>query len=73
MAASLSKITTSAQARENVTLANPTQIPGKTLQPGSYSTRLVDRLNDRMLVRADQKGSGPTTFLALPTVDQRGA
>jgi hypothetical protein len=48
-------------------VAEPTQIPGKTLQPGAYSIRVADRMSDRMIIRVESSTGGePTTFLALP-------
>ncbi len=51
-------------------VAQATQVPGMTLQPGSYSIRVVDHLADRMIVRIDGAGSGAhSTFIGLPTSD----
>ena len=63
---SQNKIATSAHPAETFKLASSTQIPGRTLEAGSYSIRVVDRLSDRIIIRVEQKGSEPTTFLALP-------
>ncbi len=48
------------------TVSEPTQVPGLTLQPGTYTIRVVDHLSERYVVRIDgPKGSVHSTFLAL--------
>ena len=48
-----------------LTVAAPTQVPGKTLKAGTYKIRVVDHLSDRMIIQVSGPG-GPQTFLALP-------
>ena len=48
-----------------LTVATPTQVPGKTLKPGNYRIRVVDHLSDRMIIQVNGPG-GSQTFLALP-------
>ena len=53
------------------TIAEQTQVPGKTLSAGTYTIRVVDHLADRMILRVEGGGK-PTTFLALPSNDLGG-
>lgn len=49
-------------------VSQPTLIPGKTLQPGSYSIKIVDHLQDRFLVGVDGKDGGlHALFIAVPS------
>lgn len=49
-------------------------VPGATLQPGSYSIRLVDHMSDRSIVTIDSTdGSVHTTFIAIPNPKLPGA
>jgi hypothetical protein len=49
------------------TLSAPTHIPGATLQPGSYSIHVVNRLSDRVILKIDAtNGSQHSTFLGVP-------
>ncbi len=52
-------------------VSQQTQVPGMTLQPGSYSIRVVDHLADRLIVRIDgaSGGAAHSTFIGLPTTD----
>ena len=44
-----------------------TEVPNATLQPGSYSIRILDHLRDRVILQVSSKGSRvETTFLAIP-------
>jgi hypothetical protein len=44
-----------------------TQVPGMTLQPGTYSIKVIDHLSDRYIVRVDNaNGSTHSTFLGVP-------
>ena len=48
-------------------VAEPTVVPGLTLQPGSYSIHIVDHLSERYVVRVDDpQDNTHTTFLAIP-------
>ncbi len=49
-------------------VSQQTQVPGMTLQPGTYSIRVVDHLADRLIVRIDgaSGGSQHSTFIGLP-------
>jgi LPXTG-motif cell wall-anchored protein len=48
------------------TTSEPTNIPGLTLHPGSYSIQVVDHLSERYVVRVEGPGGrSPYSFLAL--------
>ena len=50
----------------NFTLSAPSRIPGATLDPGSYTIHVVNRLSDRLILRID--GDGTTvhsTFIGI--------
>jgi hypothetical protein len=48
------------------TVSKPTEIPGLTLQPGTYSIHVIDHLSERYIVRVDSpKQRVHSTFLAL--------
>ncbi len=48
------------------TVSEPTEIPGMTLRPGSYTIHVVDHLSERYVVRVDGlKGRIHSTFLAI--------
>jgi hypothetical protein len=53
-----------ASSQFNVT--DETEVPGRTLKPGSYTIRIVDHLSDRMIVQVNRNGKTESTFLALP-------
>ena len=50
-------------------VSQQTQVPGMTLQPGSYSIRVVDHLADRLIVRIDGPSAAHSTFIGLPNTD----
>ncbi len=52
-------------------LKTRTQIPGRTLQPGSYNISLVDHLRDRLILRVDGPGAKGDTFLGLPSANSQ--
>jgi hypothetical protein len=48
------------------TITTPTEVPGLTLDAGSYSIYVVDHLSERYVVRVDSPKDGThTTFLAV--------
>ena len=48
-------------------VSEATEVPGLTLQPGSYSIHIVDHLAERYVVRVDDPQSNShSTFLAIP-------
>lgn len=48
------------------TVSQQTMIPGSTLQPGTYSIRVLDHLQDRYIVRVDgTSGSTHSTFIGV--------
>ena len=50
-----------------ITLAAPTQVPGMTLDPGSYSIRVIGTLSDRVILKiADARGKTSVDFLGVP-------
>ncbi len=49
------------------TIASPSHIPGATLEPGSYTIHVVNRLSDRVILKVDSvKGDLHSTFLGIP-------
>ena len=47
-------------------VSESTKVPGLTLQPGTYSIRVVDHLADRLIVRVDDpNGSVHSTFIGI--------
>ena len=55
-------------ASSQFSVSEPTLIPGTTLQPGTYSIKIVDHLHDRFLVGVDGKGSAShALFIAVPS------
>ncbi len=56
----------------NMTLSAPTEVPGMTLQPGTYSIRVVGKLTDRFILKIDDsRGNKSVDFLAFRTVPSR--
>lgn len=50
----------------NFTVSQQTMVPGLTLQPGSYSIKVLDHLQDRYIVRIDNaSGSEHSTFIGV--------
>ena len=73
----LSVLTVHAAAPEAVSklkVDQPTSIPGSTLQPGTYTLKIIDHLSDRYILRIDGE-SGPVgpTFLGIPNAALKGA
>lgn len=51
----------------NMTLSAPTEVPGMTLQPGTYSIRVVGKLTDRFILKIDDsRGNKSVDFLGIP-------
>src|SRR5271156_4656945 len=49
------------------TISQPSHIPGATLEPGSYTIHVVNRLSDRVILKVDStKGDLHSTFLGIP-------
>ena len=49
------------------TISNPSHIPGATLEPGSYTIHVVNRLSDRVILKVDStKGDLHSTFIGIP-------
>jgi hypothetical protein len=49
------------------TLSTASHIPGATLQPGSYSIHVVNRLSDRVILKVDSaNGTLHATFIGVP-------
>jgi hypothetical protein len=56
-----------AASTANFTLSSPSRIPGSTLEPGSYSIHVVNRLSDRVILTVDgADGGARATFLGIP-------
>ena len=50
----------------NFTVSQQTLVPGMTLQPGSYSIKVLDHLQDRYIVRIDNaSGNEHSTFISV--------
>ena len=48
-------------------VSEPTGIPGKVLEPGTYTIRVVDHLSDRYIVSVEgSSGKNRTLFLGIP-------
>ena len=51
----------------NFTITHSSRIPGDTLEPGSYSIHIINRLSDRVIIAVDAaNGNLRTTFLGIP-------
>ncbi len=51
----------------NFTLTSPSNIPGATLQAGTYTIHIVNRLSDRSIVQVDSaNGDLHSTFIGIP-------
>jgi hypothetical protein len=49
------------------TLSSSSHIPGATLQPGTYSIHVVNRLSDRVILKVDAaNGTLHSTFIGIP-------
>jgi hypothetical protein len=58
----------------NITLSNPAEVPGMTLDPGSYSIRVVGKLSDRVILKvADVSGKTSVDFLGVPNPSIKGS
>ncbi|MBB5338913.1 hypothetical protein [Tunturiibacter gelidoferens] len=56
-----------ATSTADFTISNPSHIPGATLEPGSYTIHIVNRLSDRVILKVDSvKGDVHSTFLGIP-------
>ena len=63
------------QPSANFTVSQQTMVPGMTLQPGSYSIKVLDHLQDRYIVRIDSATGGThSTFISVqdPKVKSAG-
>jgi hypothetical protein len=68
LAAGLSPLSAAAftGAAHTFTVSEPTEIPGATLRPGTYTIHVVDHLSERYIVAIDAlKGRMHSTFLAI--------
>jgi hypothetical protein len=51
-----------------------TEVPNTTLQPGTYSIQVLDRLQDRVILQVSSKGNHvQSTFLAVPAATMANA
>ena len=58
---------TPATAPSDFTLSTASRIPGATLDPGSYTIRVLNQLSDRIILRVDGKGNPVhSTFIGIP-------
>ena len=51
---------------EQFQVTQKTEVPNTTLQPGSYSIRILDHLSDRVILQVASKGHVESTFIAIP-------
>ncbi len=52
---------------EQFQVAQKTEVPNTTLQPGNYSIRVLDHLRDRVILQVSGKGNHvESTFIAIP-------
>jgi len=58
----------------NITLSTRSEVPGMTLQAGSYSIRVIGKLSDRVILKVDA-GSGKTSvdFIGIPNRAIKGS
>ena len=56
-----------AASPEQFQVTQKTEVPNTTLQPGSYTIRILDHLSDRVILQVASKGSRvESTFIAIP-------
>ena len=56
------------------TVSQETMVPGTTLKPGSYTIRVIDHLQDRMIIKVEgAAGANHTLFLAVPSHELKAA
>lgn len=58
---------------EQFQVAQKTEVPNTTLQPGSYSIRILDHLRDRVILQVSKAGHVESTFLAIPAATMASA
>ena len=59
---------------EQFQVAQKTEVPNATLQPGNYSIRVLDHLRDRVILQVAGKGNHvQTTFIAIPAATMANA
>jgi hypothetical protein len=51
----------------NLTVTENTEIPGRTLKPGTYNIRILDHLTDRMIIQVGEGKGKENLFLAVPS------
>jgi hypothetical protein len=51
----------------NLTVTENTEIPGRTLKPGTYTIRILDHLTDRMIIQVGEGKGKENLFLAVPS------
>jgi len=57
----------SAAPATDFTISNSSHIPGVTLEPGTYTIHIVNRLSDRVILKVDSvKGDVHSTLLGIP-------
>ncbi len=58
------------RSSEPLVLDQKTVIPGKTLDAGTYSIRIIDQFSDRFILQVeDEKGATAATFIGLYSTD----
>ena len=51
----------------NITISAPAEVPGMTLQPGTYSIRVVGKLTDRVILKVDDgRNNKSVDFIGIP-------
>jgi hypothetical protein len=58
----------------NINLSTRSEVPGMTLQPGSYSIHVIGKLSDRVILKVDE-GSGKRSvyFIGIPNRAIKGS
>jgi hypothetical protein len=58
----------------SMTLSTPTEVPGMTLQPGTYSIHVIGKLNDRVILKVDEDhGKQSVDFIGIPNREIKGS
>jgi hypothetical protein len=58
----------------SMTLSTPTEVPGMTLQPGTYSIHVIGKLNDRVILKVDEgHGKQSVDFIGIPNREIKGS
>lgn len=57
-----------------ISISRPTEVPGMTLDPGSYSIRIMGKFNDRVILKVtNASGAISVDFLGIPNPSLTGS